>query len=164
MKKYRLSYDRHLITSSKYDDGFDYKGEHIMGLSIYFEISVFEGDKEVFFTSQDGEEPEERFDFDANDSPIIFHSYLSDAFDFYVDPSEKLGYRMELSNVAKDSKYDFKIKPDDACKWVDSFGNPVIITPEEFVDILTNNIAIFDISSNQPAQCCSYSLNEYEGT
>lgn len=171
MKKYRVSYDRHLLLSHRYENGFDYKGEHIMGLSVYFEISVFEGEgdkeKEIFFTSQDGKTlEEERFKFcDDENSPIIFYHNLSDAFYFYVDSSENLGYKLKLSNIAKNSKYNFKIKPDRACKWIGSWNSPIVSTPvtishDEFVDILTSHIAMFDDSDNKPAQNCSYSINE----
>ena len=167
MRKYRLSYDRHLNVWNKgrcVIDGFDYKAEHLMGIALYLEISVFKDGKEIFFTVPDGEKLcDQYFDFGVEDHNPTFGSYLSDALNFIVDSTDERGYKLELSEVAKKSVYDFKFKPDEACKWVDSWNNPIIITHEEFIDILINNMELFDNQDNKPAQSFAYGSNEVNG-
>lgn len=155
-KQYRLCYDKHLITR---DNEIEYKDERIIYIALFFEIAVFKDGKEVLFSVDETEKPCEQYLDCGKNNPMYEHP-LSAAFALYVDPASENGYRFELTEIAKNSGYEFRLAPEIAFKWVDSWSNPVAITCEEFSDILKNNINAFDISDNKPAQSLSYGTVE----
>lgn len=155
-KHYKLSYDRHLLIK---DGGIEYSGEYIVGVSVFFEIAVLKDGKEVLFSVDENEEPCEQY-LDCGKNNPMYEQWLSYVFSFYVDPATENGYRIELTEIAKNSGYEFKLTPESAFKWVGSWSNPVAIPCEEFFDILKNNLNAFDRSDNKPAQNTSYGIIE----
>ena len=151
MKKYRLNYDKLFIAKNGME-GFEYKGEIINALHIYFEYSVLdETGYEKFFTCSDDEEMEEQL-IDGYD--------LNSFYKCCFDRNSKCGYSMTPTEIAPKSNFDVIYKVDSCFKVLRDEAYPILISHEELCDILLNNGEHFDISGNKPAQSVSYGANE----
>lgn len=151
MKKYRLCYDKTFI-AKRCIEGFEYKGEMIEALQIYFEYQVLDKTgHEKFFTCSDNEEMKEQF-IDGYD--------LNSFYKCCYDRNSKCGYIMTPTEIAKKSDFNVIYSVDSCFKVLCDEAYPTLISYEEFCDILLNNAEHFDISDNKPAQSVSYGANE----
>ncbi|MDE5771329.1 MAG: hypothetical protein K2I06_06835 [Ruminococcus sp.] len=147
MKKYRLNYDKLFIVKGGIE-GFEYKGEIIEALQIYFEYRVLDKTGyEKFFICSDNEEMTEQL-IDGYD----LNSFYKCSF----DRSRKLGYSMTPTEIALKSDYDVVYNVDCCFKVLRDEEYPILISHEEFCDILLSNAEHFDISGNKPTQSVSY--------
>lgn len=156
MKKYRLCYDKTFI-AKRCIEGFEYKGEIIEALQIYFEYQVFDKTgNEKFFTCFDDEDMKEQF-IDGYD--------LNSFYKCCFDRNSKCGYTMTPTTPTKqveESGLNITYNVDSCFKMLRDEAYPTLISYEEFCDILLNNAEHFDISDNKPAQSVSYGANEIE--
>lgn len=152
MKKYRLNYDKLFITKDCHN-GFEYKGEMIMALQIFFEYRVLDERTgyEKFFTCSDNEEMTEQ----------LVDGYPLDSFyKCCFDRSSKCGFTMTPTNIADKSGDDIVYSVESCFKHLRDDSSPTLISYDEFCDILLSNADQFDISDNKPAQSVSYGANE----
>lgn len=153
MKKYRLNYDKLFIAKGGIK-GFEYNGEIIEALHIYFEYQVLdETGHEKFFTCSDDEEMNEQL-IDGYD--------LNSFYKCYFDRNSKCGYTMTPTKIAKQSDFNVIYRVESCFKVLRDEDYPSLISYEEFCDILLNNAEHLDISDNTPAQSVSYGANEIE--
>lgn len=146
MKKYRIAYDC-VFLPSDLNKGITYKGEKILHISIYFVYKSIDKTtgKEKFFI---GEELKEQiFPYARKKS-----CYINEFFKCMVDLEK--GYTMALNpNLEKESLYAVSYEIGDCHKYVND--TPVLISYNEFLDILKLNIDSFNNSNNKPPQSCS---------
>lgn len=151
MKKYRLNYDKLFIAKGGIE-GFEYKGEIIEALHIYFEYQILDKTgHEKFFTCSDDEEMTEQFVDGYN---------LNSFYKCCYDRSRKLGYTMTPTEIVLKSDYDVVYSVESCFKVLRDEEYPILISHEEFCNILLNNAEHFDISDNKPTQSVSYGANE----
>lgn len=151
MKKYRLVYDKTFI-AKRAIEGFEYKSEKIEVLQICFEYRVIDKTGyERFFTCSDNEEMEEQ---------LIDGHWLNDFYKCCYDINNKYGYTMTPTEIAEKSDFDVIYNIDCCFKMLCDKAEPILISYEEFCDILLNNAEHLDISGNKPTQSVSYGANE----
>lgn len=130
MKKYRIEYQALFLPNSL--EGFEYNGEKIDGLALYFEYRYYDvkTGNEVFWKKD--EEP-------------------TRAYDCYVNKEN--GYKMvHLNNCI----YNVTYKPSDCFLYLADKSDPRLISFEEALSILKSNYNKWDNSDNRPTQCTSY--------
>lgn len=151
MKKYRLNYDKLFIAKAGIE-GFEYMGEKIEALQIFFEYRVFDKTgNEKFFTCSDDKDMEEQL-VDGYDLNCFYRcSY---------DRNSNCGYTMTPTETAEKSSFNITYNVDRCFKVLCDKAEPILISYEEFCDILLNNAEHFDISGNKPAQSVAYGANE----
>ncbi len=151
MKKYRLNYDKLFIAKGGIE-GFEYKGEIIETLQIYFEYRVLDKTGyEKFFNCSDDEDMKEQL-IDGYD--------LNSFYKCCFDRDSKCGYTMTPTEIAEKSDFDVIYNVDCCFKVLRDEAYPTLISYEEFCDILLNNAEHLDISGNKPTQSVSYGANE----
>lgn len=130
MKKYRIEYQALFRPNSL--EGFEYNGEKIDGLALYFEYRYYDAKtgNEVFWNKD--EEP-------------------TRAYDCYIDNEN--GYKMvHLNNCIHNVTY----KPSDCFLYLAHKSDPRLISFEEALSILKANYDKWDNGDNRPTQCTSY--------
>ncbi|PEK58834.1 hypothetical protein CN593_29310 [Bacillus pseudomycoides] len=150
MKKYRLGYD-YLFLASK---SFSYKGDYIGSMSV-----------DVFFKVFDGEGNEKLFESEElNDQKLYFENgnsrYLTDLIRCSIDRENILNFEPNILLIQQ-SGYTLKWEIDSYTKDLDEgILEPKIISHDEFMDIIKNNIDLFDNPDNYPAQSTAYFTQE----
>jgi hypothetical protein len=150
VKKYRLGYD-YLFLSSK---PFHYKGELIGAMSINVLFKVFYEGEEQLFESEEFL-IDQKIQLDNGKT-----CYLSDLIRCSIDKKNIINFNPNMSLI-RNLDYSLSWEIDFYTKEL-SKGKlePTEISEAEFMDILKNNIALFDISNNHPAQTTSYFTKE----
>uniref|UniRef100_UPI003F496215 hypothetical protein n=1 Tax=Bacillus multifaciens TaxID=3068506 RepID=UPI003F496215 len=151
MKKYRLGYDYLFLAS----ESFSYKDDYIgaMAVNVLFKVFDSEGNEKLF-------ESEE-----LSDQKLYFENgnscYLTDLIRCSTDRENILNFEPNILLI-KQSGYTLQWEIDSYEKDLDEgILEPKKISEDEFMDIMKNNIDLFDNIDNYPAQSCSYFTQEY---
>ncbi|WP_255287363.1 hypothetical protein [Bacillus pseudomycoides] len=151
MKKYRLGYD-YLFLPSK---SFYYKDDFIGSMSINVMFKVFDdkGNENLF-------ESEE-----LNDQKLYFENgnscYLTDLIRCSFERVNILNFEPNIK-LLKYCDYSLQWEIDSYTKDLDEgILEPKLISGDEFMDIMKNNIDLFDNSDNNLAQSTSYFTQEH---
>ena len=158
MKKYRLGYD-YLFVS---DEPFLHTGAYFgaTSINVLFRVFDLEGNEKLFETDE------------LEDQVLHFHNgnqfYLSNLIRSNIDKEK--GFVIEpnilLLKESGESGYAFSWEIDYYTKDIieeDGFTlNPIKISENEFMGIITNNIKLFDIPDNKPAQSTGFFTQEIE--
>lgn len=151
MKK-RICYDYYFMPADPHN-GFELKGERIVGTSLMVEFKIFINGKEILYEGHNDEK--EIFIYGSR------KFYPANFVSCYYN-SETKSYEFkensELFQLAKCEGKEIKIeyKENDFSKDLKDEHYPVNITKEEFDKIL--KIGNFNNTSNKPAQNLSYCL------
>lgn len=151
MKK-RICYDYYFMSADPHN-GFELKGERIVGASLMVEFRIFINGKEILYE-------------DHNDEKEIFaygsrKFYPANFVNCHYNPetgSYKFKENLELFQLAKTEGKEIKLeyKENDFSKDLKDANYPVNITKEEFDKIL--KIGNFNNNGNKPAQNLCYCL------
>lgn len=152
-KGYRLCYDEVFLV----DGECCYKGEEIGLLTIFFEyILTDETGEEKLFT-----QPVEQYIEGRRHGETGSNFYTLDKF-FRCEYDDEHGYTMKPS-VVESGEYLINVKVNSCYKYVNGcFSMPMLISHDEFCDILRNNAKHFATSNNKPTQSCAYGVVEKE--
>ncbi|MFP3414331.1 hypothetical protein SB773_22520 [Bacillus sp. SIMBA_074] len=151
MKKYRLGYD-YLFLAGK---SFSYKDDFIGSMSVNVLFKVFDdvGNEQLF-------ESEE-----LNDQRLYFKNgnscYLTDLISCSIDIENILNFKPNIPLLIE-SGYSLQWEIDFYTKDLDEgILEPKEISEDEFMDIMKNNMDLFDNVDNYPAQSISYFTREH---
>lgn len=154
MKKYRLAYDC-LFLPNDLTNGVAYKNERIADVAIYFVYKAInkKTNEENFFTAEDLKE--QPLEYSKGKTCYVNHFYKC-VFD------RENGYKMILNEqLAQNSDYLISYYAGDCFKWTDK-NDPILISYDEFVDILKTCKDSFDNSNNYPTQSTAYYTEEIQ--
>ncbi|MBY0756306.1 hypothetical protein K5V21_12695 [Clostridium sardiniense] len=156
IRKYRIGYDYVFLPKNS----FEYKGDLIgsMSVIVLFKIFDIEGNEILFKTK--GEELKEQTLMLKSGEKCFLCNLLkcyfdkdkfkeSNSFDFIQAVCEiKSGYRVsfEINSYTKDID--------------NGILEPIQIDENEFNDIILNNLELFNVTDNKPAQSTSYITEE----
>lgn len=134
-------------------NGFELKGERIVGLSLMVEFKIFVNGKEIFYEGH--EDKKEVFSYGSR------KFYPANFISCYYNPetsSYEFKENLKLFQLAKSEGKEFKFeyKANDFSKDLKDANYPVNITKEEFDEIL--KIGNFNNTGNKPAQNLCYCL------
>ena len=151
MKK-RICYDYYFMPADPHN-GFELKGERIVGLSLMVEFKIFVNGKEILYEGY-------------NDKKEIFayglgKFYPKNFVNCYYNPetsSYEFKENLELFQLAKSKgkEIELEYKENNFYKDLKDKHYPVNITKEEFGTIL--KMGNFDNTNNKPAQNLCYCL------
>ncbi|MCR5021556.1 hypothetical protein [Ruminococcus sp.] len=149
MKRYRICYDKMLITKGD----LRINGELYGGVAAYLEYQVFDKatGEEIFFTCGDDEEPSEK---------KVCEHYLNDFFDLAYDKDN--GFTIIPAGELKElNDCEVKYRLSMFAKSIDINGclEDIPISEETFVNILKDNPASFGTADNNYAQNCGVTFN-----
>ena len=151
MKK-RICYDYYFMPADPHN-GFELKGERIVGASLMVEFKIFVNGKEIFYEGH--EDKKEVFSYGSR------KFYPANFISCYYNPetsSYEFKENLKLFQLAKSEGKEFKFeyKANDFSKDLKDANYPVNITKEEFDEIL--KIGNFNNTGNKPAQNLCYCL------
>ncbi|WP_283690475.1 hypothetical protein [Clostridium perfringens] len=158
IRKYRLGYD-YLFLPKK---PFMYKGDLIGGTSIMvlFKVYDMEGN-EILFESEEGELKEQKLKLRNGEECYLCDLFYccfdkelfkeNKTFDFSPTMNVIMSNCRVAMTIISYTK-DLKIK--------NFILEPVQIEDKEFNDIMLNNLDLFDVTDNKPAQSTSYIAQE----
>lgn len=154
-RKYRLGYDYVFLPKNS----FKYKGDLIGSMSIIVLFKVYDMKGNEFLFKSKGELIDQQLDLQNG-----FSYYLCHLFNCYFDKEifkQKNIFRFLPRVNMESSKYRVEMEIVDYTKDIgDAVSEPEIIKKEEFIDIISNNLELFDVSDNKPAQSTSYITEE----
>ena len=151
MKK-RICYDYYFMSADPHN-GFELKGERIVGASLMVEFKIFVNGKEILYEGHDDEK--EIFVYGSRKFyPANFVSYHYNSETSSYEFKENL----ELFQLAKSEGKEIKLeyKENDFSKDLKDENYPINIIKEEFDAIL--KIGEFNNTNNKPAQNLCYCL------
>ena len=151
MKK-RICYDYYFMSADPHN-GFELKGERIVGLSLMVEFKIFVNGKEILYEGHDDEK--EIFDYGSR------KFYPANFVSCHYNPeteSYKFKKNLELFQLAKTEGKEIKLeyKENDFSKDLKDENYPINIIKKEFDEIL--KIGEFNNTNNKPAQNLCYCL------
>ena len=151
MKK-RICYDYYFMSADPHN-GFELKGERIVGASLMVEFKIFINRKEILYEGHDDEK--EIFSYDSR------KFYPANFVNCHYNPetgSYEFKENLKLFQLAKSKGKEIKLeyKENDFSKDLKDGNYPVNITKEEFDVIL--KIGEFNNTNNKPAQNLCYCL------
>lgn len=153
MKKYRSGHDYLFLA----DNPFMYKGDYIGATSVNVLFKVFdaEGNEKLF----ESEELEEQELFSKDGKPY----YLCDFINCYIDKEHVLNFEPNMT-VFREIGCPYTLQ------WEKSYYtkdilightlHPKNISEDEFLEIMKNNMELFDIRDNLPAQTTTFFTQE----
>ncbi|MCI0767284.1 hypothetical protein [Bacillus sp. TL12] len=144
--KYRLGYDYVFIPN----EPFSYKGDVMSSMSVYVLFKVFdEKGQERLFESEGLED--QRLSLKNGES-----CYLTNLVKCSFDKESIVSFERNHS-LLENSGYTIQWEIDAYSKDVGvGFAEAQEISPEEFMDIMTQYLDLFDNTDNYPAQSTSY--------
>jgi len=150
IKKYRLGYDYLFLPS----ESFNYKDDFIGSMSVNVIFKVFDGEgNEKLFESEELNDQKLYF---GNDNSCYLTNLIRCSFDreniIHFEPNIQL---IQKSGYTLQWEIDFYTKDLD-----EGILEPKLISRDEFMDIMKNNIDLFDNRDNYPAQSTSYFTQE----
>lgn len=151
MKHYRIAYDR-LFLPNNINDGFVYKNEQILDISIDFIFIIVNKESRKEYLFQSNEDQDQKIQYTKNK-----WCYVDEFYRCSVDPVN--GYKLELNQeMDNESIFNVSYEIGICCKNIND--TPVVISYKEFIDILKNNYEQFNNSNNKPTQCLAYRVVE----
>ena len=140
IRKYRLGYDYLFLPKRT----FKYKGDLIGGISIMVLFKIYDvNGNEILFETK-GEELKEQTIKCSFDKELFKENQTFDFSPTMNVIMSNCRIAMEIHSYTKDIEVRKVIL------------EPENIDREEFNDILLNNLELFDVTDNKPAQSCSY--------
>lgn len=151
MKK-RICYDYYFMPADPHN-GFELRGEKIVGTSLMVEFKIFINGKEILYEGHDNEK-----EIFAYGSRKFYPANFVNCYYNRETSSYEFKENLELFQLAKSEGKEIKLeyKENDFSKDLKDKNYPVNITKEEFDEIL--RIGNFDNTGNKPAQNLCYCL------
>ena len=161
IRKYRLGYDYVFLPKKP----FMYKGDLIGATSIMVLFKIYDMNGNEILFETEGEELKEQTLKLKNGEEC----YLSELFYCYFDKelfkdNQTFDFSPTMNVIISNCRVAMKIQTYTKDLLVrELILEPVIIEKNEFDDIISNNLELFDVTNNKPAQSTSYIAEEVKG-
>ncbi|WEA41794.1 hypothetical protein [Lysinibacillus fusiformis] len=156
MKKYRSGHDYLFVA----DNPFMYKGDYIGATSVNVLFKVFDAEgNEKLFEAEELEELEEQALCYKDGKPY----YLDDFINCSIDKEHVLNFEPNMSLIREIGlPYTLSWEKTYYTKdiLINHVLNPENISEDDFMDIMKNNMVLFDFSDNYPAQTSKFITQE----
>ncbi|MED4700533.1 hypothetical protein P9436_15840 [Lysinibacillus capsici] len=154
MKKYRLGYDYVFLA----DTPFMYKGVNIGATSVNVLFKVFDtkGNEKLF--ESENELNEQKIDFGNGNS-----CYLFEFIRCFIDTENVLNFEPNIKLLREfGCSYTLQWEKTSYTKdiLINGVLNPEDVSEVEFMELMKNNMELFDIRDNYPAQTTSFFTQE----